>query len=83
MLYLQCTFITYLFCVQSPVKDTVVTNDRWGSGIQCHHGGYYTCQDRYNPGQLCDICALFGRAIMTLLKTLMVMIKRAFCTMAT
>jgi len=36
------------FC--SPVKDTVVTNDRWGSGIACHHGGYFTCNDRYNPG---------------------------------
>ena len=32
------------------MKDTVVTNDRWGSGVACHHGGYYTCQDRYNPG---------------------------------
>jgi hypothetical protein len=29
-----------------------VVNDRWGSGIPCHHGGYYTCNDRYNPGHL-------------------------------
>ena len=36
--------------MHSPVKDTVVTNDRWGSGMACHHGGYYTCHDRYNPG---------------------------------
>ena len=35
----------------SPVKDIVVTNDRWGSGTPCHHGGYYTCHDRYNPGK--------------------------------
>ena len=34
----------------SPVKDTVVVNDRWGKGIMCHHGDYYTCHDRYNPG---------------------------------
>ena len=34
----------------SPVKDTVVTNDRWGSGVMCHHGGFLTCSDRYNPG---------------------------------
>jgi hypothetical protein len=34
----------------SPVKDTVVTNDRWGNGVMCHHGGYLTCSDRYNPG---------------------------------
>ena len=36
--------------MHSPVKDTVVTNDRWSSGMACHHGGYYTCHDRYNPG---------------------------------
>ena len=34
----------------SPVKDTIVTNDRWGRGTACRHGGYYSCQDRYNPG---------------------------------
>ena len=38
---------TLLFC--SPVKDTVVTNDCWGKGIMCHHGGYLTCTDKYNP----------------------------------
>ena len=37
-------------CYFSPVKDTVVTNDRWGSGCGCKHGGYFTCEDRYNPG---------------------------------
>lgn len=35
----------------SPVKDTVVVNDRWGKGSACRHGGYYTCSDRYNPGE--------------------------------
>ena len=36
---------------RSPVKDTVVTNDRWcNNGCSCHHGGVYTCHDRYNPG---------------------------------
>jgi alpha-L-fucosidase len=35
------------------VKDTIVTNDRWGSnGVMCHHGDFYTCDDRYNPGKL-------------------------------
>ena len=34
----------------SPVKDTVVTNDRWGYDASCMHGGYYTCHDGYNPG---------------------------------
>jgi len=38
--------------VSSPVRDTVVTNDRWGVGSICAHGGFYTCSDRYNPGHL-------------------------------
>ncbi|KAK7101787.1 alpha-L-fucosidase-like [Littorina saxatilis] len=44
-------FIAWLYN-SSPVKDTVVTNDRWGSGVMCHHGGFLTCSDRYNPGKL-------------------------------
>jgi len=42
--------VFFLIFVFSPVKDTVVTNDRWGTGAACHHGGYYTCHDHYNPG---------------------------------
>jgi len=34
------------------VKNTVVVNDRWGAGVACHHGSFYTCDDRYNPGKL-------------------------------
>ena len=30
----------------------MVVNDRWGSGIKCKHGDFYTCADRYNPGRL-------------------------------
>lgn len=44
-------FLAWLYN-DSPVKDSVVTNDRWGTGCACHHGGYYTCHDRYNPGKL-------------------------------
>lgn len=34
------------------MKDYVAVNDRWGGNdIRCHHGGYYTCQDRFNPGE--------------------------------
>ncbi|XP_071549963.1 alpha-L-fucosidase-like [Panulirus ornatus] len=44
-------FLAWLFN-DSPVKDTVVVNDRWGRDIPCHHGSFYTCQDRYNPGVL-------------------------------
>lgn len=29
-----------------------MTNDRWGKGSICTHGGYFTCADRYNPGHL-------------------------------
>ena len=40
-------------CFNSPVKDTIVTNDRWcDNGCKCHHGGTFTCTDRYNPGKL-------------------------------
>lgn len=44
-------FIAWLYN-ESPVKDEIVVNDRWGSGVPCHHGGFYTCDDRYNPGKL-------------------------------
>ncbi|KAK3787880.1 hypothetical protein RRG08_022173 [Elysia crispata] len=44
-------FLAWLYN-ESPVKDTVVTNDRWGNGALCHHGGFLTCHDHYNPGTL-------------------------------
>ncbi|XP_029162620.1 alpha-L-fucosidase isoform X1 [Nylanderia fulva] len=44
-------FLAWLYN-ESPVKDTVVVNDRWGSNMPCHHGGFYTCTDRFNPGVL-------------------------------
>ncbi|XP_028995226.1 plasma alpha-L-fucosidase [Betta splendens] len=44
-------FLAWLYN-DSPVRDTVVTNDRWGYGCICNHGGYYTCDDRYQPGHL-------------------------------
>ena len=45
-------FGSYITFLVSPVKNTVVVNDRWGVGDMCHHGGTYTCADRYNPGML-------------------------------
>lgn len=39
----------------SPVKDTVLYNDRWAAGADntlCHHGSYYTCADRFLPSSL-------------------------------
>jgi len=44
-------FLAWLYN-DSPVKETVVTNDRWGSGCICKHGGFYTCSDHYNPSKL-------------------------------
>ncbi|OXA51892.1 Alpha-L-fucosidase [Folsomia candida] len=44
-------FLAWLYN-DSPVKETVVTNDRWGLGTMCKHGGFNTCADRYNPGVL-------------------------------
>jgi alpha-L-fucosidase len=39
-------FLDWLFN-ESPVKDKVVVNDRWGRGISFHHGGIYTPE--YQP----------------------------------
>ena len=46
-------FLAWLYN-DSPVKDSIVVNDRWGAATPCHHGGYYTCQDKYNPGHLVE-----------------------------
>jgi len=43
-------FLAWLYNT-SPVKETVVVNDRWGHETLCKHGGFYTCTDRYNPGK--------------------------------
>ncbi|KAM6467227.1 plasma alpha-L-fucosidase isoform 1-T1 [Liasis olivaceus] len=44
-------FLAWLYN-ESPVRNTVVTNDRWGTGTICKHGGYFTCADRYSPKHL-------------------------------
>lgn len=44
-------FLAWLYN-DSPVKDTVVTNDRWGSETSCKHGGFFSCSDKYNPKTL-------------------------------
>jgi len=44
-------FLAWLYN-ESPVKDVIAVNDRWGAGDSCNHGGYYSCDDRYNPGTL-------------------------------
>ncbi|CAB4054173.1 FUCA [Lepeophtheirus salmonis] len=37
---------------ESPMKDTIVTNDRWGTGTSQKHGSFYSGPDRYNPGHI-------------------------------
>ncbi|XP_063920280.1 alpha-L-fucosidase-like [Zophobas morio] len=44
-------FLAWLYN-DSPVKDVVLVNDRWGIDIPCKHGDFYSCKDRYNPGVL-------------------------------
>jgi len=39
-------FLTWLYN-ESPVKDRIVVNDRWGAGLRFHHGGIYTPE--YQP----------------------------------
>lgn len=44
-------FLAWLYN-ESPVKNTVLVNDRWGKGVPCHHGDFYNCADRFNPSTL-------------------------------
>ncbi|XP_061187736.1 alpha-L-fucosidase-like [Saccostrea echinata] len=44
-------FLAWLYN-ESPVKNTVVVNDRWGYDSTCKHGGFLTCEDRFRPGKL-------------------------------
>ncbi|XP_064478248.1 alpha-L-fucosidase-like [Ornithodoros turicata] len=44
-------FLAWLYN-DSPVRDRVVVNDRWGSNTPCKHGDFYDCKDRYDPGVL-------------------------------
>ncbi|XP_008190884.1 alpha-L-fucosidase isoform X1 [Tribolium castaneum] len=44
-------FLAWLYN-ESPVKNEILVNDRWGIGIPCKHGDFYSCKDRYNPGVL-------------------------------
>ncbi|KRZ77260.1 Alpha-L-fucosidase [Trichinella papuae] len=44
-------FLAWLYN-ESPVKEVVVVNDRWGKGTMCKHGDFYTCGDRFQPTTL-------------------------------
>jgi len=45
-------FLAWLYN-DSPVKDDILVNDRWGKDATCKHGDVKTCgRDRFDPGQL-------------------------------
>ena len=44
-------FLAWLYN-ESPIKDKVVVNDRWGLGCGCKHGGFLNCKDRLIPDRV-------------------------------
>jgi len=46
-------FLAWLYN-ESPSKEFVVTNDRWGHECRGNKGGYWTPADGYNPGRVID-----------------------------
>lgn len=41
---------------ESPVRHTLVVNDRWGKNSRCLHGDFYNCDDRFNPRKFTGLC---------------------------
>jgi alpha-L-fucosidase len=52
--YWKSTDFLAWYATHSPVASTAVWNDRWGNDATCKHGGYITCEDRYQPGKLVE-----------------------------
>eukprot|EP01004_Peranema_trichophorum_P004339 NODE_3269_length_1385_cov_48.403328_g2844_i0.p1 GENE.NODE_3269_length_1385_cov_48.403328_g2844_i0~~NODE_3269_length_1385_cov_48.403328_g2844_i0.p1 ORF type:complete len:412 (+),score=57.02 NODE_3269_length_1385_cov_48.403328_g2844_i0:46-1236(+) len=46
-------FLSWLYN-ESPVKDTVVVNDRLGDGCEGVHGDFKNCRDRFQPDSIPD-----------------------------
>ncbi|ESP01432.1 hypothetical protein LOTGIDRAFT_230702 [Lottia gigantea] len=44
-------FLAWLYN-DSPVKDYIIVNDRWGNDSRCKHGGFLDCSDSFDPGTL-------------------------------
>lgn len=39
---------------ESPVKDDIVVNDRWGNNTNCLHGDFYNCSSSNNSKLISD-----------------------------
>uniref|UniRef100_A0A914QBZ3 alpha-L-fucosidase n=1 Tax=Panagrolaimus davidi TaxID=227884 RepID=A0A914QBZ3_9BILA len=46
-------FLAWLYN-DSPIKDQIVVNDRWGKGVTGKHGGFLTYSDHYDPGHIVE-----------------------------
>ena len=46
-----CSIEVFSLVSYSPVKDTVIVNDRWGNDSRYHHGGVMTDPDHFNPSK--------------------------------
>jgi len=44
-------FLAWLYN-DSPVKENVIVNDRWGEDCRAKNGGYWTHADRFDPGEI-------------------------------
>ncbi|KAK7872782.1 hypothetical protein R5R35_011907 [Gryllus longicercus] len=49
--WLSKEFLAWLY-LESPVRDYVVVNDRWGKQVLCKHGDFRTCKDNFKPDVL-------------------------------
>ena len=51
-------FFKSFIATYSPVKDSIVVNDRWGTDANCKHGDVKLCKDRYIPSELSVLSTL-------------------------
>jgi len=46
-----CSIDVFSITSYSPVRETVIVNDRWGNDSRYHHGGVMTDPDHFNPSK--------------------------------
>jgi alpha-L-fucosidase len=52
--YWKSTEFLAWYATHSPVAESAIWNDRWGSDTLCKHGGFVTCKDHFQPGKLVE-----------------------------